>query len=208
MARRSTRSATARDLPPPGPLHVRKYSNRRLYDQTRSRSLRQEDLYDLVVAGYDVEVRDSATDRDITNLVLAQALMERDPTKLAAFPPAMLHLLIRTNERLLQGFLNRYFAGLAESFLAMRRQFESIVTDGPPVAAGSYPAHPFDWAMAAFRAATGAGTETRSPSSSGAMAALEAEVRELRERLERLDQAAERAPRRRTGRSTRRNRAG
>lgn len=97
-------------MPDPQLIQVKKYPNRRLYDRTRSRHLTHEELYDLVVAGHTVSVTDSKTDADITNLVLAQALIERSPEKFASFPPELFHLMIRASEQMLRGFATSWFA--------------------------------------------------------------------------------------------------
>ncbi len=157
-------------------IQVRKYPNRRLYDQSRSRHLTHEELYDLVVSGHSVVVTDSRTGQDITNVVLAQVLIERDPVKLAAFPSAMLHQLIRTNEQILHSFITRYFNQVMESFLAMRQQFEAML----PQQAQAMPLTPFDWAMAVMRAS---GPRPSAPTAPPPPAA---DVTELQEQIESL----------------------
>lgn len=97
-------------MPDPQLLQIRKYPNRRLYDQSRSRHLTVDDLYDAVVAGHTVVVTDSRTGRDITNAVLFSALIERDGAKLAALPPEVVHLMIRATETVLQSFMTQWFA--------------------------------------------------------------------------------------------------
>lgn len=103
-------------MPDPQLIQVNKYPNRRLYDQTRSRHLTHDELYDLVVAGHTVRVTESKTGVDITNVVLTQALIERSPEKFAAFPPEVFHLMIRASEQMLQGFaaswLSQMMAGM------------------------------------------------------------------------------------------------
>ncbi|MFO0827334.1 MAG: polyhydroxyalkanoate synthesis regulator DNA-binding domain-containing protein [Phycisphaerales bacterium] len=99
-------------MPDPQLIQVKKYPNRRLYDSTRSRHLTHEELYDLVVSGHTVRVTDSKTGADITNLVLAQALIERSPEKFAAFPPEVFHLLVRASEQMLHGMTANWFAQL------------------------------------------------------------------------------------------------
>jgi len=96
-------------MPDPQLIQINKYPNRRLYDQTRSRHITHEELYDLVVKGHTVSVTDSATGKDITNLVLAQALIERSPEKFGAFPPEVFHLMIRASEQMLRGFASSWF---------------------------------------------------------------------------------------------------
>lgn len=97
-------------MPDPQLIQVNKYPNRRLYDQTRSRHLTHEELYELVVAGHTVRVSDSKTGQDITSLVLTQALIERSPEKFAAIPAELLHLMIRASESMLRGFAGTWFA--------------------------------------------------------------------------------------------------
>jgi polyhydroxyalkanoate synthesis repressor PhaR len=91
-------------------IEVKKYPNRRLYDSTRSQHLTHEELYQLVLAGHTVRVTESRTGADITSLVLMQALIEHNPEKFAAFPPELVHLLIRASEQMLHGFASNWFA--------------------------------------------------------------------------------------------------
>lgn len=103
-------------MPDPQLLLINKYPNRRLYDRTRSRHLTHAELYDLVVAGHTIRVTDSATGADITNLVLAQALIEHSPEKFAAFPPEVFHLIVRANDQLLQTIASGWFAQMLRGF--------------------------------------------------------------------------------------------
>ncbi len=52
-------------------LEIKKYPNRRFYDVTRSRHVTLNDLHELVQAGNEIVVTDTATGADITNIVLA-----------------------------------------------------------------------------------------------------------------------------------------
>jgi len=93
-------------------LEIRKYSNRRLYDATRSKHITAEDLYQLVRDGYDVVVKDSATGADITHQVLAQMILERDSPKLEVFPATLLHEIIRANQQMWKRFAEQLVTGL------------------------------------------------------------------------------------------------
>ncbi|MBL9121439.1 MAG: polyhydroxyalkanoate synthesis regulator DNA-binding domain-containing protein [Phycisphaerae bacterium] len=68
------------------PVRIRKYPNRRLYDTIRSRHLTHDGVIALVAEGRAVQVTDSRSGADITNAVLLQILIERDPEKLAVVP--------------------------------------------------------------------------------------------------------------------------
>ncbi len=94
------------------PLQIRKYSNRRLYDATRSRHITAEELYQLVRDGHDVVVTDSATGADITHQVLTQMIVERDSPKLEVFPTMLLHEIIRANQQMWKKFAEQWLAGL------------------------------------------------------------------------------------------------
>lgn len=120
-------------------LQIKKYPNRRLYDQTRSCHLTHDELYDLVVKGYTVVVTESSTGQDITNVVLMQALLDRTPVKLAAVPPELLHLVIRASESMLHSFFASYFEQLWSSFAAMQRPFAA----GPGMGPAAF--NPFAW---------------------------------------------------------------
>jgi polyhydroxyalkanoate synthesis repressor PhaR len=102
-------------MPDPQLIQVNKYPNRRLYDQTRSRHLTHEELYDLVVAGHTVRVTESKTGVDITNVVLTQALIERSPEKFASFPPEVFHLMIRGSEQMLRGMAATWFSQMMQT---------------------------------------------------------------------------------------------
>lgn len=98
-------------------LRIKKYSNRRFYDTTRSCHLTLAELNELVVAGHDVRITDSKTSDDITNAVLMHLIVERHAGKLALFPTVVLHQLIRTQEQ----FAGRFFEQLFGPALAAQR---------------------------------------------------------------------------------------
>lgn len=126
-------------MPNPQLIQVNKYPNRRLYDQTRSRHLTHEELFDLVIAGHTVSVTDSKSGADITNLVLAQALIERSPEKFSAFPPELLHLMIRASDQMLRGFASTWFAQV----------LRSVPMGGVGGMGGGTPAAGFPWSQSA-----------------------------------------------------------
>ncbi len=76
-------------------IRIRKYPNRRLYDTTRSTHLTHDDVLRLVRAGHRVAISDSRTDADITNAVLLQILVARDPVAIATIPSEQVFALCR-----------------------------------------------------------------------------------------------------------------
>src|ERR1051326_8685984 len=118
------------DAPAPTkPLQIRKYSNRRLYDTTRSRHLTADELYELVRDGHDVVVTDSATGVDITHQVLTQMILERDPPKLEVFPTTLLHEIIRANQQMWRRFVEQWLAGLTAAIPQQADAYARRVAD-------------------------------------------------------------------------------
>jgi polyhydroxyalkanoate synthesis repressor PhaR len=107
-------------------VQIRKYPNRRYYDTNRSRHVTLEEIYGLIREGYNVQVTDSKTGRDITAKVLAQIIIELDSPKLDVFPVAMLHRLLRSNEQIVQDFVQRYFNEPLSAFLESHRSAEQM----------------------------------------------------------------------------------
>lgn len=111
----------------PDRLELRKYPNRRYYDTTRSTHVTLEEIYELIRDGLDVRVTDSKTGEDITGKVLAQIILEHDAPKLDVFPSELLHKLIRSNEQLVQDFVEKYFNQALGAFLSSQKQFEEYL---------------------------------------------------------------------------------
>ena len=62
---------------PTGPVIIKKYENRRLYDSSNSRYVNLEDIAQMVREGTEVLVVDAATGEDLTRFVLTQIVVGR-----------------------------------------------------------------------------------------------------------------------------------
>lgn len=114
-------------------LQIRKYPNRRYYDTTHSRHVRLQDICQAVQDGYHVCVRDSKSDDDITNQVLAQIVLSVDSAKLRALPARALHALIRSSVPAWRETV-RKMAVLAQALDGC--EWHDILRDVPGTAAG------------------------------------------------------------------------
>lgn len=127
--------------PRPGPLHVRKYANRRYYDSTRKCNVTLAELHDLVADGYDLVVTDAQTGEEITNVILTHILLEHHAPKLAFFPAAVLHQMIRTQSRFLGGIMDSFFRQAVETQRAAQESWAQVMRSafggGPPPASPS-----------------------------------------------------------------------
>jgi polyhydroxyalkanoate synthesis repressor PhaR len=90
------------------PIRIKRYPNRRFYASHSSSYVSLPEIEELVRSGRDVEIIDSQTGEDLTRAVLMQVIAERHPDKMAMFPSAMLHAMLRAND-VVSGFLQDYF---------------------------------------------------------------------------------------------------
>jgi polyhydroxyalkanoate synthesis repressor PhaR len=90
------------------PICIKRYPNRRFYASHSSSYVSLPEIEELVRSGKNVEIVDSQTGEDLTRAVLMQVIAERHPDKMAMFPSAMLHSMLRANDAV-SGFLQDYF---------------------------------------------------------------------------------------------------
>jgi polyhydroxyalkanoate synthesis repressor PhaR len=76
---------------------VKRYSNRKLYDQQASRYITLDEIRQLIRGGTEVRVEDAVTGEDLTSLTLTQILLESERAE-HAVPSALLHQLIKHGE--------------------------------------------------------------------------------------------------------------
>jgi len=133
---------------PAAPHVIKKYPNRRFYDVSRSSHVTLTDLYELVKSGQEIQVIDSRTGEDITNIVLTQIILEHDPPKLALFPASLLHQAIQANQQMVRRFIDQYFAQAMDAFVRSRNQFDDFLKQSgfSPLS----PTAPFDWVRMLF----------------------------------------------------------
>jgi len=78
-----------------GPRTIKRYGNRKLYDASARRYVTLQELARLVAKGQDVHVLDQRSGEDLTNLTLAQALLESVRQGASRIPRQVLTRLIR-----------------------------------------------------------------------------------------------------------------
>ena len=98
-------------------IRIRKYPNRRLYDTSRSTHLTHDEVLAIVRRGQRVQISDSRTESDITNEVLLQILIARDPAIISSLPTATLFAIARSNPESVAGSA----ASLAPTLLSAAR---------------------------------------------------------------------------------------
>lgn len=98
---------------------IKKYSNRRLYDATTSKSITVEEVKALVLQHVPFKIIDNKTEEDMTNYVLLQIITEGESGRSPIFTTAMLENLIRVYNNPMQKIFSQF---LEKSFLMFAEQ--------------------------------------------------------------------------------------
>ena len=97
---------------------IKRYANRKLYDQGRSRYVTLEELGDLIRQGREIRVVDAVSSEDLTTQTLAQIILESAREGRTVPPAAFLHQVIQHGEAwqdFIQQSLQTSLAGLVEN---------------------------------------------------------------------------------------------
>ncbi|MFQ5461756.1 MAG: polyhydroxyalkanoate synthesis regulator DNA-binding domain-containing protein [Phycisphaerae bacterium] len=105
---------------------IKKYPNRRYYDTSQSCHVTLDQMHALVLEGQDLQITDSKTGEDITNVVLLQMILEKEQPKLDVFPSSIIHLMIRSNRHVLRTSLDSIFGPLWTLLSQSQKQFEAF----------------------------------------------------------------------------------
>ena len=116
MARKSRNSD-------PNFVVIKRYGNRRLYNTETSGYVTLTDLIELIRAGRNIQVLDSATKQDVTKLILTQIILEEEKNKKNLLPETFLYQLIRAQQdsgRLFSKLSGRELRGLPQNPTGVR----------------------------------------------------------------------------------------
>jgi len=122
-----------------GPIIIKKYANRRLYNTAKSSYVTLDHLAQMVRDGLDFVVNDAKTGEDITRGVLAQIIFEEEAKEGQTMLPAnFLRQLIRLYGDTLQGFVPGYLDASMDTFAKnqerMREQVAKAFEANPALA--------------------------------------------------------------------------
>lgn len=108
------------------PVLIKKYSNRRLYDMELKRYITLEELRDRIRDGAEVQVVDSKTGEDLTQVVLIQLILETEKTPFnGLLTSELLHQLIQYREQSLVEFFQNYLPGIMRSYIAWQQEAQN-----------------------------------------------------------------------------------
>jgi polyhydroxyalkanoate synthesis repressor PhaR len=124
------------------PVLIKRYANRKLYDQSRSRYVTLEELEELIRQGREIRVVDAVSGEDLTALTLAQIILENQRERRSALPAAFLHQLIKHGATW-QEFVQQSFQASLGGIVASQREAERVMREWG-TRAGWWPAAPAD----------------------------------------------------------------
>lgn len=168
-------------------LEIKKYTNRRFYDATRSCHVTLVEMHELIRDGFNIRITDSTTGDDITNPVLTQIILEKDSPKLAIFPSEVLHQIIRTQQQYLGTVVEQFFARALEAHKSSHEQWLRFMRNTLGLASSASP-NPLDWTRTLLEGLNPLNVTSpkERPRISGLDSERDAEIAELHKRLEEL----------------------
>lgn len=111
-------------------LQVKKYGNRRLYDTGASRYVTLEEIAERVRLGEDLRVVDAKSGQDLTQVTLAQIILEsRGAARLLPIP--LLKQLVRMRDDALAEFFGRYLTWALDVYLRLKQGARAMIPWNP-----------------------------------------------------------------------------
>ncbi|MBI2059820.1 MAG: phasin family protein [Nitrospirae bacterium] len=75
---------------------IKRYPNRKLYDTSRSKYIKLDEIADLIREGQEIRIIDNDTDEDLTSVILTQVIYEEQKKKKSLLPIQPLRGLIQS----------------------------------------------------------------------------------------------------------------
>ena len=132
MAKRNTAQAGEENA---GPITIKKYANRRLYNTSSSSYITLEDLATMVRQNIDFQVLDAKSGDDITHSILTQIIMDEEANGGQMLPVSFLRQLIGMYGNSMQNLMPSYLEASMNNFRQnqanIRDAFEKGMSAGP-----------------------------------------------------------------------------
>ena len=118
-----------------GPIIIKKYANRRLYNTHSSKYITLDFLAELTRKDIDFKVVDAKSNEDITHGVLTQIIMDEENNGQHMLPVGFLKQLIAMYGDSMQGMVPQFLETSMDNFRKNQRQvqdvIETAITSGP-----------------------------------------------------------------------------
>ncbi len=112
-----------------GPVVIKKYGNRRLYDTEGSRYVNLDDIARLIREGKEVKVVDAKTGQDLTRVILTQIITEDAKDKPTGLPLELLRQLIIASDEVRQEFVMWYLKSAFDTYQKVQDAVQNRLSD-------------------------------------------------------------------------------
>ena len=112
---------------PNGPITIKKYANRRLYNTQTSNYITLDFLADMTRNDIDFVVVDAKTGEDITHNVLTQIIVDEESSGQNMLPVKFLRQLISMYGNSMQSLMPSYLEASMDNFRKNQKQFQEAV---------------------------------------------------------------------------------
>lgn len=112
---------------PDGPITIKKYANRRLYNTQTSNYITLDFLAEMTRSDIDFVVLDAKTGNDITHNVLTQIIVDEESSGQNMLPVNFLRQLISMYGNSMQSLMPSYLEASMDNFRKNQKQFQEAV---------------------------------------------------------------------------------
>jgi polyhydroxyalkanoate synthesis repressor PhaR len=112
-----------------GPVVIKKYGNRRMYDTSASRYVNLDALAGMIREGKEVKVVDAKTGEDLTRLTLTQIISEDVKDKPTGLPLELLRQLIVASDQARQEFMMWYLRSAFDTYEKVQDALQNRLTE-------------------------------------------------------------------------------
>ena len=176
-----------------GPVIIKKYANRRLYNTETSSYITLEYLAQMTREGREFKVVDAKTEEDITHNVLTQIIMEEENRGQTMLPVGFLRELISLYGDSMQAMVPQYLEASMEAFRTNQNQFRQAMqgafAGGPFAELAKRNMDMMEAAAQAFKpkaGGKGAAPAAAAPAKKDDLAALKEQMAALQAKLDKL----------------------
>ena len=118
----------AANSPADGPITIKKYANRRLYNTHSSSYITLDDLAQMTREGVEFQVLDAKTGADITHGILTQIIMDEEANGEQMLPVSFLRSLIGMYGNSMQAMMPSYLEASMETFRTNQVKLQEAFT--------------------------------------------------------------------------------
>lgn len=104
---------------------IKRYANRRLYNNETKSYVSYSELAKIVRSGVDIKVIDSKTKEDVTKAVLIQVILEEEKRDKTVLPTEFLFQVLRVRDDSLQDFFKNHLSASFAAYLKTKEEFDN-----------------------------------------------------------------------------------